>query len=169
LHLVHSFNGDQHRAEAGKWVLSACVLGLAPIWVSIAFLVFLSQAAEVPSLVNKGQLALYAASLAGTSLYLVSIDRNPPGMRWRSRLHLGSLLIWTIATLIYVSVGFSEVVAVELDRFVIIIVSVATYLAALVTAFYATLVDNERLEKRYEAIQTSQAKSLADGVRELGE
>ena len=175
MQLPRSPRFSKHSTEAGKWLLWACVLGLAPIWLSVGFLAFLAEGGQIPDLFARGQLALYAASLAGTSMYLASIDRNPPGMRWRSTLNLLSLVIWIVATGTYVVVGVLAIVTqklgtpVEVDAVPIVIVSVCAYVASAVTAFFATVIDNERLEQQYEAIQAEQTKSLATGVRELGQ
>ena len=166
---------NKHWADATKWLVWGCVLGLAPIWLSAGLLRLLGDGQHVPDLFTKGQLALYAASFAGTAMYLASIDRDPPGMRLRSTINLSSLVIWIIATGTYVGVEALSVVGrksgvdIQVDSWLIVVITLTAYLASIVIAFGATLIDSERLDRQYEAIQSTRERDLADAVQELGD
>ncbi|MEX2375886.1 MAG: hypothetical protein WD942_09945 [Dehalococcoidia bacterium] len=163
-----------HGREAAKWLLWACVIGLTPLWVSLLLVAIVDGFSKTSSLFDQGQLALYAAGMAGTALYLASIDREPAGMRLRTTINLSSLVIMLVAILVFTAVQTIEVasdtssLAIAVDPKIVIVVSGLAYLASLGVGFLATLVDNERLEKKYEALQDDHAASLATEFERLG-
>ena len=172
---IRSLPGAQHWREAGKWLLWGCVLGLAPVWISSLIFVILGQTADTASLFDQGQLALYAAAMAGTAIYLASIDREPPGMKFRTTIVLIAVTSTLIAIAVYATTQAVDVVTdaqgshFDLPSVTIIVVSLAVYIASLIASFLATLIDNERLSLRYTSLQSGHEDDLRDTFRGLGQ
>ena len=146
----------QYWKEAGNWLLWTIALGLTPIWLSLGLLFFGGQLSQWGALFSKGQLALYAASMAGTCLYLCSLDRDPPGMRFRGTLIIVSLLVMLLSTLLYAAVETLGMIGVATEKLAtkpIVVTSCLVYGFGTLAAFVATLVDNERLDRRFQGIQ----------------
>ena len=172
---LRSLPGAQHWREAGKWLLWAFVLGLAPIWVSSLVFVLLGQGADTISLFGQGQLALYAAAMAGTAIYLATIDRDPPGMKFRTTIVLIAVVSILLSIAVYVTTQTVDVITDAVDtRFdlpsvTIIVVSIVVYAASLIASFLATLIDNERLSRGYSSLQSGHEDDLRDNFRSLAQ
>ena len=170
---LSSLPGLQHWQDAAKWLLWGCALGLAPVWISSIIFVILGQGADTPSLLDKGQLALYAAAMAGTAIYLASIDREPPGMKFRTTIMFLAAISALSAVAIYATTQVVDAVAetqddsINLPSTTMLILSLAVYVAALSAAFLATLIDNERLSQRYEYLQGEHQDGLLEDFRSL--
>lgn len=163
----------RHWKEAAKWLLWGCALGLAPVWISSIIFVILGAAGDTGSLFDKGQLALYAAAMAGTAIYLASIDREPPGMKFRTTILFLAAISTIIAVAIYVTVQVADAITEDqvsgftLPSAAVMAVSIPVYFAALCAAFMATLIDNERLESSYVSMQNEHEENLLDRFRSL--
>ncbi|MXY35185.1 MAG: hypothetical protein F4052_02130 [Dehalococcoidia bacterium] len=164
----------QHWQEAGKWLLWGCVFGLAPVWLSCILFPLLGQGDEILSLIDRGQLALYAAAMAGTAGYLASTDRDPPGMKLRSTILLVAFITVVIAVAIYVTTQTVDVLSgpqqspPNISPAIVVAFSAAVYVASLIVAFLATLIDSERLDNQYQDIQGRHGEDLLEDFARLG-
>lgn len=164
---------SSHWKDAGKWLLWACVFGLAPVWISLILIVFIDDLGSPSALFDQGQLALYAAGMAGTAQYLAAIDRDPPGMRFRTTINLLAFVVLAIAILTFTAVqtleGISRISGSTLtaEPGPVIVASALIYVVSLGIAFGATVIDSERLESRYTSLQADHASSLADDFKGL--
>lgn len=170
-----TFLRRKHFRDAGGWLLWAVIGGLAPILLSAFLLAFLGARESIPSLFEEGQLALYAASAAGTALYLTSIDRDPPGMKLRGSLNFTAYGVSLLAITMYVAVQtvdaigtrFPELGSLHVDTGVAVVTSIVCYVVGISAAFLATLIDNERLDKKFADVQGGHLDDLRDDLRKM--
>lgn len=163
---IRSLPDLRHWRSATNSLLWSCGIGLAPIWMSAVIFAALGQFTNADSLLNQGQLALFAATMSWTAMYLTSIDREPPGMRLRSPILFIASLAVIGAIGIYAASQTVTTLTTELDiPFTVpttatLIVSAIVCILALIGAFLATLIDNERLDTRFASYQQQHESTL---------
>ena len=113
--------------------------------------------------------------MAGTAIYLASLDREPPGMKFRTTIVFLAVISIVAAIAIYATTQAADVITkaigsnFELSSVTVIIVSIVVYITSLVSSSLATLIDNERLELRYKFLQSEHKEALRDTFLGLGQ
>ena len=164
-----------HWGKTALWLLWTIFSSLLPILGGLTVLLLIGEPGRVEILVEKGQLALAAAALVGAAIYVSSLDREPPGMRHRSLLLLGSVLVLFLAALIYAVVQTVDLLQERLGSSsdvirtdFLIAGSLLVYVVSLGLAFWVTLIDTERLDNNYEQLTEHYQDELIREFRDLG-
>ena len=169
---LRSLPDIRHWRSAANSLLWSCGIGLAPIWMSAVVFAALGQFSNADSLLNQGQLALFAATMSWTAMYLTSIDRDPPGMRLRSPILFIASLSVIGAIGIYAASQTVTTLTTELDiSFAVpttatLVISAIVCTLALIGAFLATLIDNERLDTRFTSYLQQHESTLREDFHE---
>ncbi len=157
--------------RTAAWLFTHLICGLMPLWGSWLLLKLGKHSTSLSDYVSHGEFCLYAAALAGTTLFVILREERHP---LRGRLLIGlvaaallvsSALVFAGAFTLNYRSGAS--IPLQLDIAFLTIVSMVLYPAALVTAVITLFL--EGLSQSYDPrkAQTREQGALTQAFRSI--